>query len=289
MAEVSIEQNPDEKKWARRAHLSTLLTYPLALLPFPFTLSSLGAIGFPFLLWLSRNKSSYSAKQSLEALYFQSLLSLAIFGFGNKFAEDRVLLVFSYVFLVFIHIVFLGISVFRTTIGKPHSYPFSFFPLLFSSNKTKENWNELKKKFDDKVEFNEFKSQMEKLDSYRSETEKSSKLLADPSLSSLCNEYILSLGDLRVRLAEDPLSYKKAKQYLNYFPETVSKILNQYLKVSTDVTAENHNRRKEELTQLFSEVIKTTEQVRKKLKADETLNLDVEITAMKKNIQFGGY
>ncbi|MCW7479920.1 DUF4870 domain-containing protein [Leptospira kanakyensis] len=287
MTEVQLEQNVEEKKWARRAHLSTILTYPMALLPFPFFISSLGAMVYPFVMWLSRNKSSYSAKQSLEAMYLQALLSLGFFGFGAKFGDDRVLLVFSYVLMAFLHVVFLGIAIYRTTIGKAHHYPFSFFPLLFSSNQTKENWNELKKKFEDKVEFTEYKSQMERLDGFRLSTEKESKSLTDPSLQGLCNEYLHSLSDLRVNLAEDPLSYRKAKQFLNYFPETVSKILGQYNKLS--VGSPDAEKRKTELNSLLSEVIKTTEQVRNKLKADETLNLDVEITAMKKNIEFGGY
>lgn len=289
MIEVQLEQNQEEKKWARRAHLSTILTYPMALLPFPFFISSLGAMVYPFVMWLSRNKSSYSAKQSLEAIYLQALLSLGFFGFGAKFGDDRVLLVFSYVFMAFLHVILLGIAIYRTTIGKAHHYPFSFFPLLFSSNQTKENWNELKKKFEDKVEFTEYKSQMERLDGFRILTEKESKLLTDPTLQGLSNEYLHSLSDLRVRLAEDPLSYRKAKQFLNYFPETVSKILSQYNKVSADAASSETEKRKTELNSLLSEVIKTTEQVRNKLKADETLNLDVEITAMKKNIEFGGY
>lgn len=289
MTEVQLEQNQDEKKWARRAHISTILTYPMALLPFPFFISSLGAMIYPFVMWLSRNKSSYSAKQSLEAIYLQALLSLGFFGFGTKFGDDRVLLVFSYVFMAFLHVILLGIAIYRTTIGKAHSYPFSFFPLLFSSNTTKENWNELKKKFEDKVEFTEYKSQMERLDGFRLLTEKESKSLTDPTLQGLSTEYLHSLSDLRVRLAEDPLSYRKAKQFLNYFPETVSKILSQYNKVSVDVGSSDTEKRKTELNSLLSEVIKTTEQVRNKLKADETLNLDVEITAMKKNIEFGGY
>ncbi len=287
MSELQLEQNVEEKKWARRAHLSTILTYPMALLPFPFFISSLGAMVYPFVMWLSRNKSSYSAKQSLEAMYLQALLSLGFFGFGAKFGDDRVLLVFSYVLMAFLHVVFLGIAIYRTTIGKAHHYPFSFFPLLFSSNQTKENWNELKKKFEDKVEFTEYKSQMERLDGFRTSTEKEAKSLTDANLQGLCNEYLHSLSDLRVRLAEDPLSYRKAKQFLNYFPETVSKILGQYNKLS--VGSPDSEKRKTELNSLLSEVIKTTEQVRNKLKADETLNLDVEITAMKKNIEFGGY
>ncbi|EMY71803.1 DUF4870 domain-containing protein [Leptospira vanthielii] len=289
MTELQLEQNQEEKKWARRAHLSTILTYPMALLPFPFFISSLGVMVYPFVIWLSRNKSSYSAKQSLEAIYLQALLSLGFFGFGAKFGDDRVLLVFSYVLMAFLHVIFLGIAIYRTTIGKAHHYPFSFFPLLFSSSQTKENWNELKKKFEDKVEFTEYKSQMERLDGFRVLTEKESKSLTDPTLQGLSTEYLHSLSDLRVRLAEDPLSYRKAKQFLNYFPETVSKILSQYNKVSADAGSAETEKRKTELNSLLSEVIKTTEQVRNKLKADETLNLDVEITAMKKNIEFGGY
>ncbi|MGV3664915.1 MAG: DUF4870 domain-containing protein [Leptospira bouyouniensis] len=289
MTDVQLEQNQEEKKWARRAHISTLLTYPMALLPFPFYFSSLGAMVYPFVMWLSRSKSSYSAKQSLEAMYLQALLSLGYFGFGTKFGDDRVLLVFSYVFMAFIHVIFLGIAIYRTTIGKPHHYPFSFFPFLFSSSQTKENWNELKKKFEDKVEFSEYKTQMEKLDAFRLSTEKDAKILTDANLQGLCNEYLHSLSDLRVKLAEDPLSYRKAKQFLNYFPETVSKILNQYIRVSQSGNSPDSEKRKSELNSLLSEVIKTTEQVRNKLKADETLNLDVEITAMKKNIEFGGY
>lgn len=299
MTEVQLEQteqNPDEKKWARRAHLSTILTYPMALLPFPFFISSLGAMVYPFVMWLSRNKSSYSAKQSLEAMYLQALLSSVIFGIRVKFGNvdglsvsERFMPVICYILMAFLHVVFLGIAIYRTTIGKAHHYPFSFFPLLFSSNQTKENWNELKKKFEDKVEFTEYKSQMERLDGFRVLTEKESKTLVDSTLQGLSTEYLHSLSDLRVRLAEDPLSYRKAKQFLNYFPETVSKILSQYNKLNTDVGSAEAEKRKTELNSLLSEVIKTTEQVRNKLKADETLNLDVEITAMKKNIEFGGY
>jgi uncharacterized Tic20 family protein len=281
---------PEEKQWARRAHLSTLLTYPLALLPFSFTFEVLGALAFPFVIWLSRKKSSYSGKQALEALYLQALVAFGYVGFGNLFSEDRILLVFSYVFVGILHLLMLGFGVFKTTIGKPHHYPFSFFPMLFSSNATKENWASLKKQFSDKVEFNEYKSFMDKLDTHKFTIEKEVKLLSDGNLQSLGNEFLHSLSDLRVRLAEEPLSYKKAKQYMNYFPETTSKILSQYNRVSKDpqLMAENE-KRKTELNQLLHEVIKTTEQVRGKLKADETLNLDVEITAMKKNIEFGGY
>ncbi|WP_411824420.1 hypothetical protein [Leptospira sp. 'Mane'] len=281
---------PEEKKWARRAHLTTLLTYPLALLPFPFSWEVLGTLVFPFVIWLSRKKSSYSAGQALEAIYLQALIAFGYIGFGNAFSGDRTLFVFSYVFVGFLHLLFLGFGVFRSTIGKPHHYPFSFFPLLFASRSTKENWNSLKKQFSDKVEFNEYKSYMEKFDSYKISIETEVKLLTDSGLQSLGNEFLHSLSDLRVKLAEDPLSYKKAKQYLNYFPETTTKILSQYNRVSRDAALASENeKRKVELNQLLQEVIKTTEQVRGKLKADETLNLDVEITAMKKNIGFGGY
>lgn len=284
------EISKDEKQWARRAHLSTLLTYPMALLPFSFSFEALGTLAFPFIIWLSRNKSSYSGKQSLEAIYLQALVAFGYIGFGNVFGNDRILLVFSYVLVGLLHTLLLGFGVFKTSLGKPHHYPFSFFPLLFASSSTKENWNALKKQFSDKVEFNEYKSFMDKLDGHKGNIEKEVKLLADTSLQSLGNEFLHSLADLRVRLAEEPLSYKKAKQYMNYFPETTSKILTQYNRVSKDpqLAAENE-KRKTELNQLLHEVIKTTEQVRGKLKADETLNLDVEITAMKKNIEFGGY
>ncbi len=281
---------PEEKHWARRAHLSTLITYPLSLLPFPFSFEVLGAFVFPFVIWLSRNKSSYSAGQALEAMYLQAILSFGYIGFGSAFSEDRVLLVFSYAFMGFLHLLLLGFGVFRTTLGKPHHYPFSFFPLLFSNNSTKQNWDSLKKQFSDKVEFNEYKSFMEKIDSHKLTIEKEVKQLNEVNLQSLGNEFLHSLSDLRVRLAEEPLSYKKAKQYINYFPETTSKILSQYNRVSKDPQLATENeKRKTELNQLLHEVIKTTEQVRGKLKADETLNLDVEITAMKKNIEFGGY
>ncbi|MDZ4724974.1 MAG: DUF4870 domain-containing protein [Leptospira sp.] len=281
---------PEEKQWARRAHLSTLLTYPIYLLPFPFSFELLGALAFPFVIWLSRKKSSYSGIQALEALYLQALVSFGYIGFGNLFSEDRILLVFSYILVGFLHLLMLGFGIFKTSLGKPHHYPFSFFPMLFANSSTKENWNALKKQFSDKVEFNEYKSFMDKLDSHKGTIEKEVKLLTDSSLVGLGNEFLHSLGDLRIRLAEEPLSYKKAKQYINYFPETTSKILTQYNRVSKDpqLAAENE-KRKGELNQLLHEVIKTTEQVRAKLKADETLNLDVEITAMKKNIEFGGY
>ncbi len=288
--ENSEEISPDEKQWARRSHLSTLLTYPMALLPFSFSLEVAGSLIFPFIIWLSRNKTSYSGKQALEALYLQALLSFGYIGFGNVFSEDRILLVFSYVFVGFLHLLLLGFGIFKTSLGKPHHYPFSFFPLLFSSSSTKQNWGALKKQFSDKVEFNDYKSFMDKLDAQKVGIEKEVKLLSDSTLQSLGNEFLHSLSDLRVRLAEEPLSYKKAKQYMNYFPETTLKILSQYNRVSKDPQlAEENLKRKTELNQLLHEVVKTTEQVRAKLKADETLNLDVEITAMKKNIEFGGY
>ncbi|GBF51513.1 hypothetical protein LPTSP4_30510 [Leptospira ryugenii] len=280
----------EEKQWARRAHLSTLLVYPLSLLPFPFFMEALGALGIPFLFWLSRNKKSYSAAQSLEALYLQAIVSFGYIGFGNAFAEDRVLLVFAYVFMGFLHLSLLGFGVFRTSLGKAHKYPFSFFPFLFSSSKTKQNWNDLKNQFSDKIEFNEYKSLMERFDTNKLQIERELKSLNDTNLITLGNEMLHSLSDLRIQLAEKPNEYKKAKQYLNYFPDTIAKILSQFNRVSSNTPSTDEGaKRKTELNQLLHEVIKTTEQVRQKIKADETLNLDVEITAMKKNIEFGGY
>ncbi|TGN17121.1 5-bromo-4-chloroindolyl phosphate hydrolysis family protein [Leptospira idonii] len=286
--EPSEIQSSEEKRWARRAHLTTLLVYPLALLPFPFAWEALGAVALPFLLWISRPSGSYSSRQALEAMYLQTLVGLGYFGFGQAFSEDRVLFVFSYVFVAFLHLLFLGFGVFKTTIGKPHNYPFSFIPALFASKTRKKNWNDLKKRFQNGGDFDKFKAHLEKIDSVKQTIDAEAKLLPDANLQSLANQFSVSLEDLKLRLLEDPSSYKKAEQYLNYFPETTSKILSQYNRVSRGGEADNE-KRKTELEQLLQEVIKTTKEVRGKLKADETLNLDVEITAMKKNIDFGGY
>ena len=67
----------------------------------------------------------------MEAIYLQSILSFGYIGFGTAFSEDRVLLVFSYGFMVFFHALLLGIAVVKTSLGKNHNYPFSFFPFLF--------------------------------------------------------------------------------------------------------------------------------------------------------------
>jgi uncharacterized Tic20 family protein len=279
----------EEKVWARRAHLTTLLTYPLALLPFPFTWEVLATLIFPFTVWLSRNKSSYSAKQSLEAIYLQTILCFGYIGFGHAFAQDRVLFVFSYGFMVLVHAILLLISVVQTSLGRNHKYPFSFIPYLFRSTRTQENWKKIQSEFQDKANFTEFRNSIDQMDEYCTKISSQLDELKDPTLRSQARSVMDSMLALRASLIDKPKNYRTVRQYLNYFPQTTAELLEKYSKFQKTNTGDLDPVRLENIKNLLVEVKTTTDQVRNKIQSSETLALDVEIQAMKKNIDFGGY
>lgn len=279
----------EERAWARRAHLTTLLTYPLALLPFPFTWGVLATLVFPFSVWLSRSKSSYSAKQSLEALYLQMILSFGYIGFGHAFSEDRVLFVFSYGFMVLVHVVLLLISTVQTSLGRNHKYPFSFIPYLFRSTQTQENWKKIQSEFQDKANFTEFRNSIDKMDEYCTKISTQLDELKDPTLRSQARSVMDSMIALRSSLIDKPKNYRTVRQYLNYFPQTTAELLEKYTKFQKTNIGDLDPVRLDNIKNLLVEVKSTTDQVRNKIQSSETLALDVEIQAMKKNIDFGGY
>lgn len=284
----------EERTWAKRAHLTTLLTYPLALVPLPFSWVVLGVIGLPFSVWLSRKKSSFSARQALEAIYLQSILAFGYIGFGHAFSDDRVLLVFSYIFMSLTHIVLLGYGMVKVSLGRDHNYPFSFIPYLFRKNAGKENWKELSKAFKEKAEFLEFKESIAKLDQFRDRIQLEVEGLNQPDLRFQGRKVLESITGLRESLLDKPNNYRISRQYLNYFPKTTAELLEKYNRIhkatiSPDGEDLDSLKRNENLSQLMDEIHKTTEDVRGKIYASESLALDVEISAMKKNIDYGGY
>jgi len=282
-----------ERSWARRAHLTTLLSYPAALLPFAFSFEALASIGFPFLVWLSRGKTSYSGRQALEAMYLQALVGFGFLGFSNAFSHDRVLLVFSYGFMVFFHLLFLGIAVAKTSLGKNHNYPFSFIPFLFR-NSMQNRLYLAKAELGKKEDFQEFKSMLDKIDQVRDLVNKTSHNWKDASLKSEADEFSFKLQKLKSKLEEKPSFYKQIKQYLNYFPDTTSQILNQYNQLSSNSLShslgdEENQTRRTQILELLKKINLTTNEVLVKYDSAQSFALDVEIEAMKKNIQLGGF
>lgn len=291
--ETNVITDLDEKKWARRAHLSTLLSYPLFFLPFSFPWVVIGNIASPFLHFLSRKRGSYSAKQSLEAVYLQSLLALMIWGVFSKFSEDRFLLVFGLGGAFVLHCILLSIAIFRTTLGKEHHYPFSFFPALFQNKRTIENWKDIKTKLSTGTDFSDYKAMIEKIDLFQSTLKSELEQFSDPTLKSLGLEFETQLDEIRKRLSEEPIRFKQAKQFLQYFPESTLKVVQSYNKLGfskiTNQLDEEGMKRKENLKSLFESLIQTSKQVNLKLKSEEAFHLDVEINALKKNVEYGGY
>lgn len=291
--ESEIILDKEEKKWARRAHLSTLLTYPLYFLPFTFPWVVFGNLASPFIHFLSRKKGSYSAKQALEAIYLQSLLAFMIWGVFSKFSHDRLLLVMGIGVAFTFHIALLSIAVFKTTLGKEHHYPFSFFPALFSNRQTVENWKIIKGKLTNAADFSEFKTLIEKLDSFQSSLKSELDHFVDSDLKSLGLEFENQLSEVRKKLAEEPNRYRQAKQFLQYFPETTLKVVESYNKLGFSKQSipleEDGLKRRENLKSLLESLNQTSKQVNQKLMSEEAFHLDVEINALKKNVEYGGY
>ncbi|MCG9876756.1 MAG: DUF4870 domain-containing protein [Leptospiraceae bacterium] len=284
-----------EKSWARRSHLTTLLIYPLSLLPFPFPWEALAGIVFPLFIWLARKKNSYSGRQTLEAMYLQVILGLGYLGFNNAFSSDpdRVLLVFSYGFLFFLHLLFVSLATVKTSLGKNHSYPFSFIPLLF--RKSMENRLDLAKaELGSKEEFKEFSAMLGKIDQVRNLTIQSTLNWQDLDLKKEALEFSERLAKLKTKLEEKPSFYKQIKQYLNYFPDTTSQILNQYNQLSSNSSSHSlgdgdNQSRRSQILELLKKINETTNEVLVKYDSAQSFALDVEIEAMKKNIQLGGF
>ncbi len=291
--DANLVTDSEEKKWARRAHLSTLLSYPLFFLPFSFPWVVVGNIASPFLHFLSRKKGSYSAKQALEAIYLQSLLALMVWGVFSKFSDDRFLLVLGLGGVLVLHIILLSIGVFKTTLGKEHHYPFSFFPALFRNKRTIENWKEIKTKLSAGTDFSDYKAMVEKIDLFQTNLKSELEQFSDPTLKALGLDFETQLDEIRRRLAEEPIRFKQAKQFLQYFPESTLKVVQSYNKLGfsklTNQEDEESIKRKENLKSLFESLNQTSKQVNLKLKSEEAFHLDVEINALKKNVEYGGY
>jgi len=282
----SIEYNEDERRWARRAHLVTLLTYPAFLLPLPFHWIGFGNVFFPFLLWLSRPKKTYSKRQALEAIYLQTLINLMLIGLHSKLGDDRT----AWIFLglgpiVFLHLILLGFGVFRSTFGREHHYPFSFLPMLFGLRQTRIQWKELKKKFANKSDFKLFKDWMTRFIERKQEVVRLTNSLP-LEFQSLPKEFLKGLEEIEIALQNDPSQYKSITPFLETFPETVTSILKQWLELKSESkTSERINM----LQSFFRDLEATTEQVIQKLRSNQEFQLDIEIQAMKNSLKLGGY
>lgn len=289
---------PEERKWARRAHLTTLLTYPFALIPLSFSWI-VPAVGvFPFSIWASRKKDSFSARQALEAIYLQVILSLGYVGFGAAFAEDRVLLVFSYIFMTLLHLGLLGYGLIRVSLGRNHNYPFSFIPALFRKKLTEDQWKLAREKLAKKEDFTEFKTSLHNLEESIRTIESHIDDLGDPELRSKGRQVKDSLDLLRESLLAKPENYRMVRQFLNYFPETTTDLLGKYnhldrqnstLDSMSSEESNSREERKTNLQKLLAEINQTSMEVRRKILSSENMALDAEISAMKKNIEYGGY
>jgi len=281
----TLEESKTERQWGRRAHLSTLFMYLGIFFPIPFPWMALGNVLSPFLIYLQRNKSSYSARQSLEALYLQAILGALYWGIFTNYPEDRTAQIFlGFLPLSILHFVFLMIAVFKTTLGKEHHYPFSFFPRLFTSKKTKIEWKKIQTALGNESLFTDFRKQITNLENCIQFLEQKS-LEASPQIRNAVGGFLPELQTLKNQLLEEPKFYSNARQFLNYFPEVTMQILKQ----SQDLASAKNPTQESKVMELFQELTKTAQSVNQKIHDQKTFHLDVEIEAMKNNLKLGGF
>lgn len=269
---------PEERKWARKAHLSTLLLYPLTIFPLPNPILAVLVGLLPLTIFFSRKDKEYASRQALEAVYFQSLIALGHWGIYLGFSDDRVMFVFSSGFLALFHFFFVMIAVIRTSFGWNHSYPFSFIPYL-----------KLKKRivFSNKDKQKEFEEAIKDL--MKIEDELNTLAKKEPHLNPYIQNLNQSFHGLRQAIHIKPEGYVYARQFLQLIPQQFLEILekrNKLIQIGNQLKEQEHN---QHLAELMEELQNLAIQIQNRIYKEEWNKLNIELKAMKKNLEYGGF
>ncbi len=293
-----INPNPITKveiSWARKAHLSSLLTYILAITPF-LTLheGALLTLVAPVLILLFQRKSDYVFQQSVEAGYFQLLLAgmfwsvPELFPYSNSidsFNLFKLIRVFAYIGIGTFHFISLGWSVISISYGKSYNHFLSPFKSIFTSYKKKKLEKSIvNSKLDDLTQkmYYEVKESIEKkLDTFT----KLKAINPNPKIKLKLDTINNSLFKLVEALKNDPNEFINSRHFLNYILDSLSTILQKYYELNKIENKDSSIKQSlEKVPSILDSISDTIDKYQQKIMEKTVMQLDTEIEVMKKTI-----
>lgn len=279
----------EEISQARRAHLSTLLSYALPLLPYiTWPIAPIINLATPIYYWFkNRGKSYYAREQAKEALYMQALLAITwnLIHFGTQPWAG-----FATFAIGLFHFIFFLTAMIKTSYGKDFNYPFSIFQLFRKKKDFDEAQFELLKSDMDSGLKEMYKEILKSSAAKAKEIEAYSKKITDPKIKSKVQAINAELEKLFENFKNDPRDIKISKQFLSYYMDTTATILRKYLDLKS--SGANSPEIQESLNKVESILDSILEAFRKhyaKLLENDVLELDTEIEVMQQTIKAEGF
>ncbi len=285
----------EEIVWARNAHVSSLITYILAITPF-LTLQegALLALVFPIYILLFKRKSDYVFQQSVEAGYFQFLLAGMFWAVpqlfpytnaGDSFNIFKFFRFLAYIGIGTFHSISLGWSVISISYGKSYNHFLSPFKSIFISYKKKKLEKSIvNSKLDDLTQkmYYDVKENIEKkLDTFT----KLKSINPDPNIKSKLNAINNSLFKLMETLKNDPNEFINSRHFLNYVLDSLSTILQKYYELNKiEVKDSTIKQSLEKVPSILDSISDTIDKYQQKIMEKTVMQLDTEIEVMKKTI-----
>ena len=292
----SLPISTEDVTWARRAHLSTFLTYVLTITPL-FTLheASFLTVLAPLLILILNRKSSYVVQQSLEAGYLQIILALLfqslpwIFPYSGNEIQDGLFQAFrglGYTGIGIFHLLSVVWATVSISYKKNYSHFLSPIKSFFSRRKEKI---ELEPGIDGATK----QIYIETRNGLESQIQKFSTLslkIIDPRIKAKCINIHTSILKLKETLEKKPSEFVNARHFFQYTMESLIMILEKYLELdSLKVKDKEVTASFQKMEPVLDTILEAIDKQHRKSLDSTVLQLDTEIEVMQKTMRMGGF
>lgn len=288
--------NPEEIKWAKRAHISTLLAYLLAISPlFNLQEASLIAVLFPLLISAFNIKSRYVLQQGMEASFLQLIVS-GLLWFVPWVLPTKSDTITNALFQAFRWIGYSGIGIFHILsillagISISHKKNYShFLSPIGKIFKKKSNMIPVGLEIDEttkKLYYETEKNFNIKLNSLNNLVNK----LLDSKIKAKCLKIYSSLVRMKETLETKPNDMVNARHFLHYTLDSLTLILEKYIELDklknkdAEVIASF-----QKMEPVLDTILEAIEKQHRKTMDRTVLQLDTEIEVMQKTMKMGGF
>ncbi|MEM7181931.1 MAG: 5-bromo-4-chloroindolyl phosphate hydrolysis family protein [Spirochaetota bacterium] len=293
MQEQMSEQ--DEKKWARRAHLSSILSYVVTFIlltksvPYAFIIGMASGILLPlYILFTKGRKSEFVAEHAKEAGFMASFM--ALFGTGvEALWGSSTLKWFPLAGASFYHSLTVITASIKASYKKFFSYPLSIFR---RSREKKANSTKEEKLYSnlDKFSSGIDKETLQKALEKRKEIAQLSQKIQDPNIQDKVGLILQSLDSMFENFEKDPKDIKTSRQFLSYYLDATIKIIRKYIDLSEQkVISPELTESLRKVDSILSSIKEAFDKHHNKLLSNDIMELDTEIEVMEKTMKLEGF
>jgi 5-bromo-4-chloroindolyl phosphate hydrolysis protein len=291
---MSETKNPEEKSQGRKAHLWSLLTYPLAITPIlTLPLAALAVAIAPLVTWFSNRKARYPSEQALEATFFQLLLA-ALFAavpwcFPEATASDKFFRFLGYLGVAGFHIVSFIVAMIETSYGKNFKHLFSIRRFFKEKRQLTEAEEQILNSELDNVSKQMYFEVMKVCEERTEDVRKLSMQIGDYGVKQKANAIVQSLDKLLDNFRKDPRDLPPSRHFMTYTLDTLTRILGKYVDMQSEAARNSNVRQTLEKVEPVLDTIHTAlEKHHAKMLENDLLDLDVDLEVMEKTIEMGG-